>query len=74
MMSPPSPATAGRTRVSISSLIVSTRLGVVGVEELVRRRGVAPPVSDQRRAGEEEFGDDAEHGGAQMLPLALGSW
>ena len=70
MMSPPSLATAGRTRVSISSLIASTDLGVLGIEELAGR-DVRAAGLDQRLAGEEEFGDHAEHGRPQVLPFAV---
>ena len=60
VMSPPSMATAGRTRVAISSLMTSTVSAVGLVEELVAgvHRGVA--VVDHRLAGEEVLHDGAE--------------
>ena len=45
---------------------------VLGIEELAGRDRVGAARFDQRRAGEIELGHDAEHGGPQMLPFALG--
>ena len=78
VMSPPSLATAGRTRVSIRSLICLDRLGIGLVEELVflvghlvARRGA---VGQQRRAGHIVLHDGAEDRGLQMLPVAVRPW
>ena len=49
--------------------MVSTISVIGGVEEFLALRGGF--AREDRRAGKEEFGDDAEHGGPQMLPLAF---
>ena len=67
-MSPPSPATAGRTRVSISSLIVSTvSESSAWKNSSSDARGGA---RKDRRAGEEELGDDAQHRRLELAPFA----
>ena len=65
-MSPPSWATAGRTRVSSSSLIWRDDLVFLA-------GGFAPRRSadDHRAAGGEMLHDHAEHGGLQHLPVLV---
>ncbi len=71
MISPPSPATAGRTRVSISSLIASTVSEILRVEELAGRNCVGAAGRDQGLSRKKEFGHHAEYCRPQMLPFAL---
>ena len=73
-MSPPSPATAGRTRVSSSSLMVATVSASLVVEELARRRRCRrrSPRLEQRLAGHEVLHDGAEDRRLEVLPFAVG--
>ena len=73
-MSPPSWATAGRTRLSSSSLIVLHDLLVGLGEILARALAFGRLVERHRSAGEIVLHDDAEHRRLEMLPLALPPW
>ena len=65
-MSPPSPATAGRTRVSSSSLIWATISCVLGGDIFLGRASAL--ALDHRAAGDEVLHDGAEHLRLQRLP------
>ena len=72
-MSPPSFATAGRTRVSINSLMVATVSA-----SLASKNSSSSPVAgrlalgEQRRAGHVVLHDGAEDHRLELLPLAVG--
>ncbi len=65
-MSPPSPATAGRTRVSSSSLIWSTTSWSAGSTSSSDQ--VVIVTVDHRQAGDEMVHDGAQHPWLQRLP------
>ena len=71
VMSPPSWATAGRTRVSISSLMVATVSESSSREELLAAL-VLGLLAEDRHAGEEMLHDRAEDRRLEVLPLAVG--
>ena len=71
VMSPPSPATAGRMRVSSRSLIVSTVCASFGAKNSPSSTTSArEPSESSRRARHEMLHDRAQYGRLQMRPLA----
>ncbi len=73
VMSPPSLATAGRTRVSINSLMVSTVSASASLKNSVRVR-LLRAVAQQRFAEHVVFHDGPQHGRLEMLPVAARPW
>ena len=70
-MSPPSWATAGRTRVSISSLMVATVSASLGAKNSSPRR-LRRLLAEDRHAGHEVLHDRAEDRRLDVRPLAVG--